>query len=296
MQSYTDIEALNQLQFNNLFDSTLIKNLPYLFWMYELIDNDYKLIKWNKNQEIYTEYSAEELYHMRPMDFFKKEDEERIIKGIVTIFNNGKVKLFGDLKTKAGKLIPYYFEGYQFNFSNRQIFIGISVDVSLQAKTIRKLQLYEKEKQDLLVENNEKKDQLSNVTAQIFQNNRLNNILDRQVSKILKSDNIDYIKNELIQLNKIIKNRQNSQENWETYNIKLEASHRDFLTKLKTIHPCLTKSELRFCAYVKIQIPISEIASFLNISMDGIKKKKYRIRKKFNLKRNDSLNLYISDL
>jgi len=79
-----------------------------------------------------------------------------------------------------------------------------------------------------------------------FQNNRLNNILDRQVDKILESDNIDYLKKELIQLKKIIKTQQNSQEVWESFNIKLDASHHDFLTKLKIKHPDLTKFELRF--------------------------------------------------
>jgi len=58
MQKSTNKEVLNELQFQNLFNSSLIKNLPYLFWMYELIGDDYKLIKWNKNQEIYTEYNA----------------------------------------------------------------------------------------------------------------------------------------------------------------------------------------------------------------------------------------------
>jgi DNA-binding CsgD family transcriptional regulator len=80
------------------------------------------------------------------------------------------------------------------------------------------------------------------------------------------------------------------------YNNRLDASHHDFLTKLKREHPDLTKSELRFCTYIKIQIPISEIAFFLNITMEGVKKKKYRIRKKINLKRNESLKLYITNL
>jgi len=170
------------------------------------------------------------------------------------------------------------------------------VDISQQAKTIRKLQLSEKEKRTLFDENSKNKEQLLNLTAQIFQNNRSNNILDRQVNKILESDNMDYIKNELIQLKRIIKTQQNSQEIWESFNIRLDTSHHDFLNKLRIKHPDLTRSELRFCMYIKIQIPITELASFLNISMEGVRKKKYRIRKKIDLKHNESLKLYISKL
>ena len=296
MSNSTDKEVLNDLQFQNLFNSSLIKNLPYLFWMYEFIDNDYKLIKWNKNQEIYTEYSAEELYHMSVFDFVDDNVKGKINNAISTIFKQGKSGIFENLLTKSGKLIPYYFEGYQFNLAERQIFIGISIDVSQHAKTLRKLQLAEKEKLTLLDENTKNKEQLLNITAQIFQNIRLNNILDRQVNKILESDNIDYIKNELIQLKRIIKTQQNSQEIWESFDVRLDTSHQDFLTKLQIKHPNLTKSELKFCVYIKTQIPTSELASFLNISMEGIRKKKYRIRKKIDLKSNESLKLYISNL
>jgi len=296
MQNATNKKMLNDLQFQNLFNSSLIKNLPYLFWMYELIDNDYKLIKWNKNQEIFTEYSAEELYHMNALDFFDEKGKENIKNSIANVFKQGKSIAIEKIITKTGKIVPYYFEGYQFNLAERQIFIGISVDISQNTKTLRKLQLSEKEKRILFDENSKNKEQLLNLTAQIFQNNKSNNILDRQVNKILESDNIDYIKNELIQLKKIIKTQQNTQETWESFNSRLDASYHDLITKLKIKHPNLTKSELRFCMYIKIQIPITELASVLNISMEGIRKKKYRIRKKINLKSNDSLKLYISNL
>lgn len=67
----------------------------------------------------------------------------------------------------------------------------------------------------------------------------------------------------------------------------------DFIKNLKKKHPNLTKSEIKFCTYIKMRLPIDEILSILNISNEGIKKKKYRIRKKITLGRNDSLEFYI---
>lgn len=68
----------------------------------------------------------------------------------------------------------------------------------------------------------------------------------------------------------------------------------DFIEDLKKKHPNLTKSEIKFCTYIKMRLPIDEIISILNISNEGIKKKKYRLRKKIILEKNDSLEFYIS--
>jgi PAS domain S-box-containing protein len=294
MENYINIEALNELQFNILFNSSLINNLPYLIWMYEFIDDDYKLIKWNKNQEIYTGYSAKELFHMRPMDFFKKEDEERLIKDIVTIFNDGKVKLFGDLKTKTGKLIPYYFEGYRFNFTDRQIFIGISVNVSDFALTQKKLKVSEKENKRLKAIGKENKIKLEAFTSQLIKDNITNNRISRQIDKLLTYNNTGNFKEDILKLKKIIESQQKDQYNWEQYKIRFNKVHKKFIKNLKAKHTNLTLSDLKFCTYIKINLPINEIASILYISTQSARKKKYRISKKLNLDRSDYLEIYLS--
>lgn len=48
--------------------------------------------------------------------------------------------------------------------------------------------------------------------------------------------------------------------------------HKDFFDKLRVIHPTLSKSELKFCAYLKIHLDSSQIASVLSITNEGIKK------------------------
>jgi len=288
-------DTFNGLQLENLFNSFLMRHLPYLFWMYEFIDGDYRLIKWNKNQEIYTEYSAEELYFKIASDFFDKKEVGKVMQAIENVFKNGKASVYASLLIKSGKLIPYYFEGYKFNFDNRKIFAGISVDVSKYSKLKDKLQITEKEKLNLLTENIKTKEQLLNFSTQIFQNKKINSILDRQVNKILEWDDIEQIKKEIIQLKKLIEKQQDSQENWELYRVRFNEFHHDFITILKAKHPELTQGELRFCAYLKMQTPVSEIASILGISKEGIKKKQYRIKKKLHLQRNDSLKFYLSE-
>ncbi|MFD1292390.1 hypothetical protein ACFQ5N_00965 [Lutibacter holmesii] len=293
MNNQRNIEGFNQQQFNNLFNSALVNNLPYLFWMYELIGNEYKLIKWNKNQEIYTEYSTEELYHKNALDFFDDQGKTSAAKAITEIFERGSAKIFENLLTKSGKTIPYCFEGYLFNFGSRQIFIGISIDVSEESETKKKLKLVECEKERLLKIDQENKKELQSYTAKILRNNIVSNKLSRQVDIILAKKDISNCRDEILKLKTIIDSQQVSTYNWEMFQSKFDKVYANFFDSLKTKHPELTKSELQFCSFVKVQISIVDIASLLNISMEGVKKKKYRIRKKLSLNRSDSLELYL---
>lgn len=296
MQSHIDIAILNELQFTNLFNSHLINSVSNIVFMYEWIDNDYKLIKWNKNHLIFTGYSKEESFHKSVLDFIPEDGHDNIKKAIENIFKTGKVQVFDKLLTKYGNEVPYYYEAYQFNFLDRQIFIGMGVDVSDHSKTKEKLELSEEERRKLLINDNNNKKELLAYTAQVLQNNVINNKIKRQVDKLLTLNDLNQCKDEINKLKKIIESQQNSQDNWELYKIKFNKVHIRFIDDLKTKHPNLTKSELRFCTYLKMEFPTLEIASILNISKESIIKKKYRIRKKLNLDKNEYLEHYFSKI
>lgn len=80
----------------------------------------------------------------------------------------------------------------------------------------------------------------------------------------------------------------------DLFNRKFSQLHKDFYENLRKAHPALTKSELKFCAYLKLNLRSSQIAKIQNVSTEAIRKSRYRIRKKLNLQREDSLEDYIS--
>jgi len=83
-------------------------------------------------------------------------------------------------------------------------------------------------------------------------------------------------------------------DNWEIFKQKFRAAHPDFFDKLLASHPDLTKTEQKFCAYLRIHMNSAQIASALNVSKEAIRKNRYRIRKKLGLKTSDSLEAYIN--
>lgn len=80
----------------------------------------------------------------------------------------------------------------------------------------------------------------------------------------------------------------------DLFNQQFSRLHPDFYEKLKTAHPELTKSELKFCAFLKLKLSSHQISSILNVSPEAIRKSRYRIRKKMNLSRDIILEDHIS--
>lgn len=77
--------------------------------------------------------------------------------------------------------------------------------------------------------------------------------------------------------------------NWENFSNYFQQVHKDFNYKIKKQFPAISASELRFLSLVKMNLSSKEIASILNISNEGIKKARYRVRKKLGLNASESL-------
>jgi len=82
---------------------------------------------------------------------------------------------------------------------------------------------------------------------------------------------------------------QNDDESWEGFRSRFLAVHKDFEVDVKNKFPKVTVNELRLMALLKMQLTSKEIANILNISAEGIKKARYRLRKKLGLESSDSL-------
>lgn len=78
-------------------------------------------------------------------------------------------------------------------------------------------------------------------------------------------------------------------EEWEKFEKYFDQVHADFIHRLKEKYPALTPTDLKLCAYLKMNISTKEIAPLLNISVRGVEISRYRLRKKLNLGPNDNL-------
>ena len=104
-----------------------------------------------------------------------------------------------------------------------------------------------------------------------------------------KIDSISQIKSVI----RSIDNNINNEDDWNFFEEAFNNADKDFLKKIKDIHPKLTPNDLRLCAYLRLNLSSKEIASLLNISSKSVEIKRYRLRKRMNLDHKTNLISYI---
>ena len=92
---------------------------------------------------------------------------------------------------------------------------------------------------------------------------------------------------------KIIRDNMDDSSHWDAFEEFFNKSDRDFLKKIKELHPALTPNDLKLCVYLRLNLSSKEIAPLLNISPQSVEVKRFRLRKKMELNRSDNLTDYI---
>ncbi|MBF0318863.1 MAG: PAS domain S-box protein [Nitrospirae bacterium] len=114
------------------FSELIINTLPGLYYLF---DRTGKLILWNKNIELISGYSHDEVSQMHPLDFFTGDDRCNISAAITKSFETGEAILEANLCTKDGRYIPYYFTGTLITIEGVDYLTGVGTDIS-ERKTI----------------------------------------------------------------------------------------------------------------------------------------------------------------
>ncbi len=141
-----------------------------------------------------------------------------------------------------------------------------------------------------------KEKELANATMSIIQKNGILTKLKNELSRIKNVLNDDTIKNELGKYIKHIGKEIDNEKQWQVFNMHVEQVHEDLFKKLKTQNTDLSPSELRLCAYLRMNISSKEIATLMNISTRGVEISRYRIRKKLGIDRNINLTDFMMKL
>lgn len=76
-------------------------------------------------------------------------------------------------------------------------------------------------------------------------------------------------------------------------NILLNKENSTFLKHLKQKHPDITQTEVRYCTLLYLGFSTNEIARVLNISLDGVRKGRHRLRKKLGLEEAGDVSEYL---
>lgn len=88
----------------------------------------------------------------------------------------------------------------------------------------------------------------------------------------------------------------NNENSWARFKTYFEDLHQGFEDKIKDLAPDVSPGDLRLIALIKMNLNSQEVASVLNISQEGIKKARYRLRKKMKIKTGGSLEDFLAQV
>ena len=109
------------------FSDAMLNSLPGIFYFY---NETGKFLRWNRNFEVISGYSAEEIAQRKPLDFFVGVEKAYIAQRIQEVFEHGESDAEANLVTKHGKQIPYYFTGKRIDLEGVPYLIGMGIDIS----------------------------------------------------------------------------------------------------------------------------------------------------------------------
>jgi len=118
-----EAEILQEKQFSEI----LINSLPGIFYLY---DPDLKLIRWNRDAEVWTGYSAETLKGRHILDFTPDEDKEKVEAIIRRAFAEGDATVEASLILKNDRQVPYFLTGARLDQPDGSYILGVGIDMT----------------------------------------------------------------------------------------------------------------------------------------------------------------------
>ncbi len=157
---------------------------------------------------------------------------------------------------------------------------------------------YAKHKQNLKLKNSEiefKQRDLTNLAVNISNNQEWAESLAERL-ELLKASTGRKRAKELEHLETEIKNKVWVNNNSDNFYKQIDALSSSFYNKLISQFEGLTKTDIRLCSLIKLNLNTKQIATLQNINPSSVKMSRNRLRKKLNLSPDDDLNTFLHTL
>lgn len=152
---------------------------------------------------------------------------------------------------------------------------------------------YEIEKHKSEVE--KKNSELTSLAAQMAQKIEFITKLKNNLSDIReKSNNEGQVM--LTAIIKQIEKDNDIRKEWEQFEQHFNQTNNNFFIVLKEKYPGLTPHDIRMCGYLRMNLSNKEIAALQNISLRGVEKSRFRLRKKMQLENDKNIISFLMDL
>ena len=159
------------------------------------------------------------------------------------------------------------------------------LEMELKAENDLNIQEYEKHVLELEVQS--KSSEVAGKSLSIAKQSEMIENIQRILDSETDFNKLKSAIKKAIKINAVNKNE------WETFETNLNQIHNEFIISLSKKFPALTSKDIKLCIYLKMNLSSKEIAPMMNISFRGVELHRYRLRKKLQLSKEESLSKFL---
>jgi DNA-binding CsgD family transcriptional regulator len=159
----------------------------------------------------------------------------------------------------------------------KQLMYLHQLELERNEKEIIRLQ-NERLQSEIVVKNNE----LASTTFNLVQKGEMLMKVKEEFVRMKKSSEIDKDTDDYRKILRMLGDDK-MKKNWEQFAVHFDKVHSNFLVSLKNTYPYLTASDLKLCAYLRLNLTSKEIAQIMNITIKGVELGRHRLRKKLGI-------------
>ena len=123
---------------SNELMAAIFNSVPGLLFLYTEAG---RLIRWNRQHEVMTGYSAQELLNFRAEDWYDAEDRITLARVFPKVFSEGYAEAEMKLIHKNGEKVSYALTGTKVIIDGKPCLVGIGIDITArkqaEAETLR---------------------------------------------------------------------------------------------------------------------------------------------------------------
>ncbi|MEN8890116.1 MAG: PAS domain S-box protein, partial [Wenyingzhuangia sp.] len=287
-----------ELAKNNKLFTNLYESIDDVFFIYDVIKNQYKFIS----------PSCEQVFGLKQELFYEKEifNNSYIVEEDRILFKNGceilKEKEFTSFEYRIrhsnGEIKHIFKKMYPIRNKNGTLIevSGLCMDITEKKQNEEKIKVSNhiiQEKNQELEEKNKKIEELlrkqeTDLYLKTIKLSNINAVLNRTKSE-LDSLMLEYGNKGQKYVKKINKNideiLNSGNNNWQEIQIEFEKIRPHFFKTLSVSYPSLTPNDLKHCYYIVTGLSSAEVAELISLTVRSVETSRYRIKRKLKLPR-----------
>jgi len=172
--------------------------------------------------------------------------------------------------------------------------------IKQEHEEIRRKEIEKREQQIIALQNEKLESELTVKSKELAESTmtiiKKNEILVTIKEEVINQKNIlgtQYPNKYYDKLIRLLDENLSSEADWAIFQTNFDRIHENFFRNLHIKFPELTSNDLRFCAFLRLNLSSKDIAHLMNISLKGVEVGRYRIRKKIGIPSTKSLTEFM---